>query len=152
MKKPVAVYFLSMVYGCAAFIAGGFLVAGLVHALSFFPAVEKFWKFLYGSLDFQLLVGLVSSLFLVLAYGLWQGKPWARNLCLVVNLFFTVNLLMALLPNFTVLKLEDLTGWPRAVAYIQLMLLVSFLGLFLISLKPEVGRFCKVYPEEKLKA
>jgi len=151
MKKPFVIYFLVIVYAGIFLLLGGFLASGLAHILSPLPKLQLLWNSIFPNSGARVVTAVICALLAVLAYGLWRGRPWARNLSLVVNIIFVINMVISLLPNFTILKLDDLKGWPRAVAYFELMFLGWFFLMFLITLRPEVGRFCKVYPEKSIR-
>jgi hypothetical protein len=146
MKRPAAIYLLVVFYQVMLMLSLAFLVSGSAKPGTRLTFIRLLWSIGLPEFITYLIVLLYCVIFALIIWGLWKGLPLGRNLAIVVSLALMFYPGSILIKVFTVVNAMDLMGWAAAQLYIALGLAVIFAFVFYLALRPDVGRFCKVYP------
>lgn len=148
MKRPAAIYVLVLFFLSIFVYSMTFLVSKFVIPNSGLQIPLFVWTFGMSESITFLWIFLSCLVLAAVIHGLWQGRPLGRNLALVIVLDIMVYLAIRLVDVLNVLIADDLTGWTLFSYYLMLGFLAIFGFMFYLALRPDVGRFCKVYPEK----
>jgi len=149
MKRPKTVYLL----------VGFYLLLVLLEAGMFFqPRIDLFkgaerlvspWSPLVGRSTDQAILVATALPMIVSLIGIWLGKSWGRNLSLAFCILVVIYLFLNLLKVFTIFVEGEFRSGNALLYGVKLAGLMMFVFAFYLSLRPELGRFCGVYPRER---
>ena len=149
-KRPWSVSLLVIFYSGWLLLDILFLVYGKA-GLFGNPLLKSPWSGQPPLLGKAIPLFICVVMFLVIT-GLWYGKSWGRNLAFAVNLVFMFSMFFGIASVLKILSPETrLFGWHRVQLYLDLLFLGVFAFAFYFGLRPEVGRFCGIYPEKDFK-
>jgi len=147
MKRPAAIYVLAGIYLLLLMASLAYLVSKNFMPGTYLQYLGIMWVLGLSDLATQIVIMLYCLMLLFTVIGLWQGRPWGRNLSIVISLIYMFILLMHITGTLKVLHpASSLYGWTLAELYLELMATGAFLFIFYLALRPDVGRFCKSYP------
>ncbi len=151
MKRPTAVYIASVIYG----IIGAILLAAAIAGQFNTDALAGFgflWRAPVKDSVLKSAFWMVTIMFLLAAYGLFTGKKWGRNLSLLLSLLVMASTFYDIIAVFAITMRSMLTGFPALLLWVRIAIMAAASAIFYITLRPEVGWFCRVYPQDQVKA
>jgi len=144
MKRPLPVYLLVGFWGVLLAIDLLFIFQGRTAVLGN-EQIYSPWRYLPDWKDKLILISIGIAPAAVMV-GVWLGKSWARNLSIALCAFVILSNGKVLLEVFSISSSDDFVGLTKFATFVALGVLLFFLAGFYFTLRPEVGRFCGVYP------
>jgi len=145
MKRPASIYLLVIFYGAILLGLLWLLIPGNF-GLSVSRLQRDLWE--YALQRFNLSLWIYSFILLITVYGLFRGKSYGRNLSFLASLLPALVFGGVVVRIFAVASRADFSGFAPLFLYVSLFFFLLFLIPFYLSLRPEVGRYCQIYPEE----
>jgi hypothetical protein len=147
MKRPAAIHILAGFYLLMMMASLAYLVSSIFMPGTVLQYLSVMWVLGLPDLATKIVILLYCLMLLLAVLGLWEGRPWGRNISFTVCLVYIFVLLTHITSTLKILTPSSgLYGWTVAQLYIELMATGVFLFIFYLGLRPEVGRFCKSYP------
>jgi hypothetical protein len=148
MKRPKSIYFLTFVYAMIGMLVIALIIVGQ-KGLPGIPLLRSPFYPRFSFIEDKVILIAVGILIFLVAAGIWRGASWARNLSLLLTGVIAVIGGTGFLKVFTIFSSSDLLGlWSLLyIAEAVEMLISAF--LFYVTLRPEIGRFCKIIPEKQ---
>ena len=148
MKRPKSIYFLTFAY----LLVVMFVLALITAGQKGFPGFRVLKSPLSSNLSFmadKAILIAVGIFILSIAVGIWRGASWARNLSLLSTGLISVISGTSFLKIFTIFSAKELTGFLGFLYILDVLVMLISAFLFIITLRPEIGRFCKIFPEKQ---
>jgi len=145
MKRPASIYLLIIFY--VLFLLGllWLLIPGTL-GLSVSKSQKDLWEYVLQR--FSLFLWIYSFILLITVYGLFRAKSYGRSLSFLASLLPILFFGNGIIRIFAISSRAEFSGWTPLIFYVSLFFFLLFILPFYLSLRPEIGRYCRIYPEK----
>jgi len=149
MKRPLTVSLIVLVTGFSGGLSLIFLITSQL-GFYIFPLQKEIWQNYFPGEWYK--VWFFTLVVLPAVYGLYRGKPWARNIFFFLLIIWILDLGRGVIQLFAISSKPELSGLAKLYALMNILLLSISLLMFYLLLRPEVGKFCRAYPQTRIKS